>query len=431
MQDRTNQVPERQPAGVAKKQKTSSETSVPTVQHIDVEPTTRMTRRQSRDKEEREKALEDEAAAAAIKTSSSSNDLHEVDDNIAVIKETTSSLAAVKKATVKAKKPIAIQKGKAPRLTAAKVKATAALAVKSASPMIMEEEAAAKKPPARRKMKRSDPRQCLEIIVPMYNLFYEQEDEYLVKPYMASQKDINNRMRGILVDWLVEVHYKFRLQAPTLWLCVNLLDRYLEKKPLLRNRLQLLGVTCLLVACKFEEIYPPEVRDCVYITDNAYTRDEVLTMEQSVLGVLDYQLCVPTGYNFLTRYLNIINANEKTRYLAFYYAERNLQESISFNYKPSQLMSAALYAALVYDMQDSCHYDEEDEDKESTQSVWPDLLIEETGFDETDLLPVAKILLKHVGEDPVTTSMRYLIAAKKKYLNDKFFNVAEFVLPTL
>jgi cyclin B len=251
---------------------------------------------------------------------------------------------------------------------------------------------------------------------------------------MANQKDINHRMRGILVDWLVEVHYKFRLQTPTLWLCINILDRYLEKKTLLRNKLQLLGVTSLLIACKFEEIYPPEVRDCVFITDSAYSNEEVLAMEHSILHVLDYQLCVPTGYHFLTRYLTLINANDRMRHLAFYYAERNLQESIVFNHKPSCLVSAALYAALVHQNDaarfDSC-FDSSDDEESPSLSVWPDLLIDETGLDETDLVPMARMIVKHVGEEPVTTSLRHLIAAKKKYLNDKFHNVAELDLPTI
>jgi G2/mitotic-specific cyclin-B, other len=415
---------------------------VTTVQHIDVEPTVRVTRRQSREKEEREKAEAEAALRAASSSSSSSSSSNlpassseatmVMQNNNAEIKSSVSSTAtavAKKTTTIKAKKPTAVkvrtQKSKE------KVQNPSTEVTIPVSPVPLSPPMVVKKAPLRRKMKRSDPSQCLEIIVPMYNLFYQQEDDFLVAPYMSSQKDINNRMRGILVDWLVEVHYKFRLQSPTLWLCVNLLDRFLEKKTLLRNKLQLLGVTCLLVACKFEEIYPPEVRDCVYITDNAYKREEVLDMEQSILSVLDYQLCVPTGYHFLTRYLNIINANEKTRHLAFYYAERNLQESISFNHKPSQLVSASLYAALVLDVQDNIRYDSDDEEKDISPAVWPDLLIEETGFDESDLLPVAKVLMHHVGEEPVTTSMRHLIAAKKKYLNDKFFNVAEMGLPTL
>mmetsp|Transcript_14874 Transcript_14874/g.10776 ORF Transcript_14874/g.10776 Transcript_14874/m.10776 type:complete len:103 (+) Transcript_14874:1018-1326(+) len=97
------------------------------------------------------------------------------------------------------------------------------------------------------------------------------------------QRDINEKMRAILIDWLVEVHLKFKLLPETLFLTVNLIDRYLGVVSIPRQKLQLVGVTCMLVACKYEEIYPPIVKDFVYITDNAYTKEEILEMEKSVL----------------------------------------------------------------------------------------------------------------------------------------------------
>ena len=98
--------------------------------------------------------------------------------------------------------------------------------------------------------------------------------------YMSRQTDINGRMRVILNDWLVEVHLKFKLRQETLYLCFQLIDRFLENTNVPRQRLQLVGVTGLMLASKYEEIYPPEVRDYVYICDNAYTREEILQMEQ-------------------------------------------------------------------------------------------------------------------------------------------------------
>jgi G2/mitotic-specific cyclin-B, other len=79
-------------------------------------------------------------------------------------------------------------------------------------------------------------------------------------------------MRAILVDWIIEVHLKFKLLPETLFITVSLIDRYLEKIQIKRNNLQLVGVTAMLIATKYEEIYAPEVRDFVYITDNAYTK---------------------------------------------------------------------------------------------------------------------------------------------------------------
>jgi G2/mitotic-specific cyclin-B, other len=97
-------------------------------------------------------------------------------------------------------------------------------------------------------------------------------------------------MRSILIDWLVEVHLKFKLVPESLYLTVNLIDRYLEREQVHRSRLQLVGVTAMLIACKYEEIYPPIVKDFVYITDNAYTKEEILEQERKMLVALDFDI---------------------------------------------------------------------------------------------------------------------------------------------
>ena len=83
-------------------------------------------------------------------------------------------------------------------------------------------------------------------------------------------------MRTVLVDWLIEVHLKFKLLPETLYLTVNLIDRDLALESVSRKRLQLVGVTAMLIASKYEEIYPPEIKDFVFVTDQAYNRDDVL-----------------------------------------------------------------------------------------------------------------------------------------------------------
>jgi hypothetical protein len=164
-------------------------------------------------------------------------------------------------------------------------------------------------------------------------------------PYMDKQPELNGMMRSILVDWLIEVHMKFRLLPETLYLCVNIIDRYLSLQTVLRNRLQLVGVTALLIACKYEEIYPPEVKDCVYITDRAYTRQDVLDMEAEVVKTLKFSLTVPTGHPFLQRFLHVTNASSIVRNLANYYMERMLQEHSALKYKPSLLAATAVCLA--------------------------------------------------------------------------------------
>ena len=117
-----------------------------------------------------------------------------------------------------------------------------------------------------------DPQACAEYAVEIFHTLRVTEQINSSSPsYMSIQSDINEKMRGILIDWLVEVHLKFKLVPETLFLTVNIIDRYLAKEQVNRQRLQLVGVTAMLVACKYEEIYPPIVKDFVYITDNAYT----------------------------------------------------------------------------------------------------------------------------------------------------------------
>lgn len=166
------------------------------------------------------------------------------------------------------------------------------------------------------------------------------------KMYMRNQRDINARMRAILVDWLIEVHTKFRLIPDTLYLCINIIDRYCSLVHVPRNKLQLVGVTALLIACKYEEIYPPEVRDCVYITDRAYLREEVLAMEQEMLGRLSYRISVPTAYPFIQRFLALAKASPLVRAAANYYVERTLQEHDLLQFRPSVLAATAVILAL-------------------------------------------------------------------------------------
>jgi cyclin B len=100
---------------------------------------------------------------------------------------------------------------------------------------------------------------------------------------MSSQKEITASMRSILIDWLVDVHHKFKLLQETLFLTVNLIDRYLTSHQVLRSKLQLVGVAAMFIASKYEEIYAPELKDFVYVCDKAYAKEEILDMESKIL----------------------------------------------------------------------------------------------------------------------------------------------------
>ena len=164
--------------------------------------------------------------------------------------------------------------------------------------------------------------------------------------YMTAQDDINEKMRAILVDWLIEVHHKFKLLPETLFLTINLIDRYLEKQVIHRTKLQLVGVTAMLIASKYEEIYAPEVRDFVYITDKAYDKQEILKQEYELLSQLDFNVCTPSSFRFLERFSKVAGLDLKQFNLARYLIELPLIEYRMLKYTPSLLSSAALFLAL-------------------------------------------------------------------------------------
>jgi len=266
-----------------------------------------------------------------------------------------------------------------------------------------------------------------DYVTDIFQHLFNAETRSRPRMYMDKQRDINAKMRAILVDWLVEVHMKFRLVPETLYLCVNIIDRYCNQVPVARSKLQLVGVTALLIACKYEEIYPPEVRDCVYITDRAYHKQEVLDMEQDMLHRLRFKITVPTAYPFILRFLNITKASSVARYAAHYYMERTLQEHDLLLHRPSLVCAASVVLALN---------NPDIIAKESTSNRErpgvPKILLEYTGFSKSDILECAAVIARKVGEEPVTASRRQLVAVKRKYDNRKYFHVSSnFAQPSV
>lgn len=101
----------------------------------------------------------------------------------------------------------------------------------------------------------------------------------------------------------------------------------------------------MLIASKYEEIYAPEVRDFVYITDKAYQKDEILKMEYSMLTELDFNVCTPSAYRFLERFSKISNQNSKQFNMARYLIELPLIEYRMLKYNPSLLAASAVFLA--------------------------------------------------------------------------------------
>ena len=195
---------------------------------------------------------------------------------------------------------------------------------------------------------RDDPRTNAQYACEIQSSFISREIKFMADPeYMARQNDITVKMRAILIDWLVDVHQKFKLQAETLHLTVNIIDRFLEITPVMRRKLQLVGVTAMLIASKYEEIYAPEVADFVYISDKAYNKEEILSMEAIILNVLKFDVTVPSSLTFMSRCLKAARAvvsggdSHSHKCMSQYLVELSLQDSAMLRFRPSTRAAAA------------------------------------------------------------------------------------------
>jgi cyclin B len=191
------------------------------------------------------------------------------------------------------------------------------------------------------------PEMCVEYINDISDFLKTPEAQYLPEyGYMKKQRDINEKMRAILIDWLIEVHYKFRLKEETLFITANIIDRYLSTANVKRQVLQLVGVTAMLIASKYEDIYPPPLHDFVYITDNAYTGRDIVKMEYDIIKELQFNLTTPSAYTFMNRYSRVAGADSVTHSLALYLIELPLIEYRMLKYEPSMVAAAAIYVAF-------------------------------------------------------------------------------------
>ncbi|XP_042381779.1 G2/mitotic-specific cyclin S13-7-like [Zingiber officinale] len=237
--------------------------------------------------------------------------------------------------------------------------------------------------------------------------FYKSS-EHASKPhdYMDSQVEINAKMRTILADWLIEVNHKLQLAPETLYLTFNIIDRYLSMEfQTLFKEFQLVGVSAMLIASKYEEIWAPEVNDFLWMTDRSYSREQVLGMEKRILNKLEWNLTVPTPYVFLVRFIKAAACDKEMEHMVFFFAELALMNYSMIMFCPSLVASSAVYAA-------QCTLNK--------SPVWSERLKRHTGFSEDQLLDCTEML---VNSHAMARESKWK-AAYKKYAEEDFGAVA-------
>uniref|UniRef100_A0A5B7CC44 Putative cyclin-A2-2-like n=1 Tax=Davidia involucrata TaxID=16924 RepID=A0A5B7CC44_DAVIN len=263
-----------------------------------------------------------------------------------------------------------------------------------------------------------DPQMCSLYAPDIYDILRVMElDRRPSVNYLEMlQRDITQSMRGLLIDWLVEVSEEYRLVPDTLYLTVNLIDRFLSQTHIVKQRLQLLGVACMLIASKYEEICAPRVEEFCIITDNTYTRGEVLKMESQVLNFLGFQLSVPTTKKFLRRFIQAAQFSYKVpsvelEFLANYLAELTLIEYSFLKFFPSLIAASAVFLAR-WTLDQSDH-------------PWNPTLEHYTSYKSSEL----KATVLALQELQLNANECSLDAIREKYMQRKFKCVATLSSP--
>ncbi|KAG8707015.1 G2/mitotic-specific cyclin [Ceratobasidium sp. 423] len=253
-----------------------------------------------------------------------------------------------------------------------------------------------------------DPLMVSEYVVDIFNYMLEIERKHaqVLNPnYIEKQKELNWGMRGILGDWLIQVHARFRLLPETLYLAMHLVDRMLSIRVVSLSRLQLVGVTCMFIAAKYEEIMAPSVKHFVECADSAYTEKDILDAEQYVLRVLGWDCSYPNVMTFLRRVSKAEDFDDQTRSVGKFFVEIACVDHRLLPFPPSQIAAASLWLArLILD-----------------RDPWNGNLTHYSTYREKDLIEPANIMLNYMLE-PIKHE-----AFWKKYASKRYMKVSPYV----
>lgn len=240
----------------------------------------------------------------------------------------------------------------------------------------------------------------------IYKYLRQLEAEQNVRPNYLQGQEVTGNMRAILVDWMVQVCLKFRLLQETMYMAVGIIDRFLQDRPVPKKQLQLVGVTAMFLASKYEEMYPPEISDFAYVTDNAYTTAQIRDMEMTILRVLKFQLGRPSPLHFLRRASKISEATAEQHAVSKYFLELAMVDYDMVHFPPSMLASAAL--ALTLKILDA--------------GEWDVTLQHYMEYTAESLIPVMAHIAKNVVK--VNDGLTKHMAVKSKYSTSKQMRIA-------
>ncbi|XP_059361891.1 G2/mitotic-specific cyclin-B1-like isoform X2 [Carassius carassius] len=227
-----------------------------------------------------------------------------------------------------------------------------------------------------------DAQMCSEYVCDIYTYLQQLEVETAIRQRYLEGQEVSGDMRAISIDWLMQVQREFKLRQETLFMTVSIIDSFLQNNPVPKRYLQLVCVTAMLLASKYEEIYPPTVGDFAFVTDGAYSCGDIRRMERIILKRLNYSLGRPIPSLFLQRACKVGQAGRSERELAAF-----LMEVAALDYDlvhvPPSLAAAAASAASRRIL---------------GSGPWSVSLQHYTGYSEETLAPVMQAIVRTLGK---------------------------------
>lgn len=190
-----------------------------------------------------------------------------------------------------------------------------------------------------------------EYLNDIYSNLLSDEKNLKMKPefgYMNQQNEINFHMRAILIDWLIEVAQKFHFKDETIYQAVWIIDTYLSKKSVAKTKFQLVGVCALFIACKTNEIYYPQINDLIGLVDNAYARNEITDMENTILKELKFNTKAPSSCEFYNIISKAFKFDRKQYLLGKMFLESSLCDYNLIKYSPSVIGASCVYVVMKF-----------------------------------------------------------------------------------
>lgn len=245
-----------------------------------------------------------------------------------------------------------------------------------------------------------DPLMVADYVGEIFEYLKVLEEATMPNPdYMDHQEHLEWHLRGVLVDWLIEVHTRFHLLPETMFLAINIIDRFLSVRIVELEKLQLVGITAMFIASKYEEVLSPHVQNFKHVADDGFTEEEILKAERFVLAALNYDLSYPNPMNFLRRISKADNYDIQTRTLGKYLLEVSLVDHRFMAFHPSHIAAASMYLSRMI----------------LERGEWHATLAHYSGYTEDEIKPVFQLMVDYLHQ-PVQHEAFFKKYASKKFL---------------